>query len=94
MKKLAFDELARQWKEDTQFLSNVGAIIDHPAYEHIISLGEEMVPYIIQDMLENGPNHWFNALSRITGANPITKDIVGNLDKMADAWITWYNNRL
>ncbi len=53
-----------------------------------------MVPYIIQDMLENGPNHWFNALSRITGANPITKDIVGNLDKMADAWITWYNNRL
>ena len=33
------------------------------------------------------------ALTAITGENPITEDIAGNIQKMAEAWLNWGKNK-
>jgi hypothetical protein len=60
----------------------------HPAYQEIISLGLPIVPLLLQD-LEKEPEHWSYALEKITGANPVSAEDVGNLDRMAAAWLRW-----
>jgi hypothetical protein len=44
---------------------------DHPAYRRIIDMGRDTVPYILEDLVQNGPDDWFWALTTITGENPI-----------------------
>jgi hypothetical protein len=84
-----FRELAAKWRAETKFVSNVSKRSLHPAYQRIIGMGEAVVPLILQDLQENGPDDWFWALSAITGENPITEGIAGNTDAMAQAWLKW-----
>ncbi len=49
----------------------------------------DAVPFILKDLIANGPDDWFWALSKITGENPITEDIAGDMNKMTEAWLTW-----
>jgi len=49
-------------------------------------MGEAVVPNILAAM-EAEPDFWFAALRRITGANPITPDIQGELHAMTQAWL-------
>jgi hypothetical protein len=85
-------ELADRWKRETKFLSNVTAKSTHIAYQRIIGMGPAAVPFIIRDLEDNGPNDWFWALHAITGENPITEDIAGNMVSMTEAWTKWWNN--
>ena len=39
--------------------------------------------------LEGGAGHWHRALRRITGADPVTDEIRGDVNKMAEAWLRW-----
>ena len=41
----------------------------HPAYQQIIGMGADAVPFILLEMEEHG-GYWFWALSAITGQNP------------------------
>jgi hypothetical protein len=84
-----FKVLATMWKAETRFLSNVTTKSMHIAYQRIIGMGPNAVPLILRDLIENGPNDWFWALSVITDANPITNDIAGNMQAMTEAWISW-----
>lgn len=83
-----FMRLADQWVEDTGHLSNVATKARHPAYQAIIQMGEEAIPFLLRE-LERSPNDWFAALYRITGADPIQKSSYGIVEEMADAWIAW-----
>lgn len=46
------------------------------------------LPLILED-LRALPKPWFNALQSITGADPISADMAGNLKKMTAAWLAW-----
>ncbi len=65
-----FQELARQWKDETLVLSSITAMATHPAYQQIIGMGKDAVPLILAE-LKQQPAHWFWALRAITGEDPV-----------------------
>lgn len=84
-----FRELTDQWKFDTGHLSVASKIAMHPAYQRIIAMGEQAIPYILSD-LQQESHHWFWALSVITDDAPtIPDDDKGNIRAMSNAWIEW-----
>jgi EAL domain-containing protein (putative c-di-GMP-specific phosphodiesterase class I) len=86
--EITFLELAEQWQRETGMLSVTSKISMHPAYQRIIGMGQPVVPLIMRE-LEREPDHWFVALSAITGANPVKPEQRGRLKQMAQAWIEW-----
>lgn len=86
-----FLDLSNEWKEATGFLSSVTQICTHPSYQQIIGMGEVVVPWIIS-ALRREPDHWFWALSAITGRDPVRQEHRGNLQAMAEDWIEWYQS--
>ena len=83
-----FRRLATTWRDETAYVSSSTQMFAHPAYQEIIRMGEPVVPLLLQD-LEQDPDHWFHALRVITGANPVSAEESGNLDKMTAAWLRW-----
>jgi hypothetical protein len=83
-----FRRLEAQWRADTEFLSDAGKIINHPAFQAIIALGDGVVPIMLHD-LEGRPSLWVWALPEITGANPVPAAEAGNIRKMTAAWLKW-----
>jgi hypothetical protein len=69
-----FRRLAATWKAETELVSKV----TKPA-----------IPLILKDLSEHGPDDWFWALTAITDDNPITEDISGDMQAMAEAWLQW-----
>lgn len=83
-----FRTLADEWKRDTRFLSSTNALAMHPAYQRIIGLGPQVIPYILAD-LQNEPGHWFWALTALTGENPVPPEDQGRIPAMSAAWLKW-----
>lgn len=83
-----FDELAKQWREETKYSSVAKRIAEHPAYRKIVAMGQTAIPLILAD-LEQKPDHWFHALREISGVNPVPEESRGKLREMADAWLKW-----
>lgn len=83
-----FRRLAAQWQRDTQFLSDTGKIIRHPAFQEIVSLGDAVVPLMLADR-NASPALWVWALPDITGEDPVPADDRGNIRKMGEAWVRW-----
>ena len=83
-----FNELAEQWRVETILHSNSAMIVNHPAYREIISMGEPVVPLILENMRETG-GHWFKALRDITGANPVKRSDRGKIMVMQESWLEW-----
>src|SRR5688572_5568498 len=81
-------QLETQWKADTEFLSDAGKIVKHPAFRAIIALGEPVVPLLLKD-LEGKSSLWVWALPEITGENPVSEADGGNIRKMTEAWLEW-----
>ncbi len=51
-------------------------------------MGWEALPLIVRDLKESKAD-WFWALTAITGENPISEEIAGNIKKMTEAWLQW-----
>ena len=83
-----FNRLAEQWKEDTAIFSTFQEKAMNPAYQQIIGMGPSAVPFILKD-LSDKPDHWFWALSAITGANPVKKEHRGKIEEMVQDWLDW-----
>ena len=66
-----FSELSKQWIKETAFHSNDYFIVNHPAYQQIVALGEAALPLIFREM-EKGETavHWPHVLSAVTGSDP------------------------
>jgi hypothetical protein len=84
-----FNKFAKTWKLETELVSKVTKKFMHPAYQKIIGMGESAIPLILKDLIENGPEDWFWALTAITDENPIREDIAGNMVAMTEAWLQW-----
>jgi hypothetical protein len=85
-----FQRLAAVWRAETGHLSSITKMFNHPAYQEIIALGQDVVPSLLRD-LEKEPEHWFAALRAITGAQPVPPEDRGQIDKMVEAWLRWAN---
>ncbi|MGY6742503.1 MAG: hypothetical protein ACXIUQ_07200 [Cecembia sp.] len=85
-----FLKLKDIWKQETLFQSSGTAVISNSSYRKIIGLGETVLPWIIRELRRND-DHWFYALEKITGKNPIKKENVGNINKMKEDWLDWAN---
>lgn len=84
-----FRSLADEWRRQTAGLPRVKDRLSHPVYLQIIDWGEDAVPHILSELMNREPDHWFEALSQITGANPVPLQSRGNVREMADAWVRW-----
>ena len=66
-------------------------MIAHPSYLRIIGLARQSTGYAIERMLlqelEAEPDHWFEALTAITGDNPVQPE--DDFDAAVEAWIAW-----
>jgi hypothetical protein len=49
-------------------------------------MGPAAVPLILRE-LERQPDHWFWALTAITGEDPVRPEDAGNIERMAQAWL-------
>lgn len=93
MIKEEFKELCHKWHKDTDGLSSVQKKLRHPAYLKIVAAGQQVVPFILEELINHG-GHWFIALHTLTGANPIRR---GNgtlldhptMDECIDSWARW-----
>jgi hypothetical protein len=86
-----FKALVDQWHEERGSTSSTTKIVMCPSYQKIIGMGEKALPFIFGDMAENHnrPDHWFWALSMITGADPIPVEIYGQHRAMSKVWLSW-----
>jgi len=90
---IRFGNLEYDWKESTSMLSSITEIAMHPSYQQIIGMGPTVIPFILLSM-KREPNHWFWALSAITGENPIPTEHRGKIKEMSDAWFDWGKKHL
>ncbi len=83
-----FLQLLSEWRKETAFQSSPRVITGHSAYQEIIDIGKPVLPFIFEDMQENG-GWWYPALRAITGDNPVPKDARGNRTLNDEAWLRW-----
>ncbi len=83
-----FTELADRWYMETCLMSNSERAAAHPDHMEIISMGEPVVPLILERM-QDGRGHWDYALGNITGANPVKRADWGNIAAIHAAWLEW-----
>ncbi len=83
-----FRQLAERWRRDTEFCSSLTEIVLHPAYQQIIGMGRAAIPLILEE-LQREPDHWFWAVTAITGEDPVSPIARGHVPAMTDAWLTW-----
>jgi hypothetical protein len=83
-----FRRLRAEWEDQTINLSSLDEMFSNAAYKAIIEMGKPALPYLFTE-LKTSPHHWFYALRKITGEDPIPKSAAGNLQKMASAWLKW-----
>jgi hypothetical protein len=81
-----FQRLARQWYRETAKFSLIQKKAMHPAYQRIIGMGPDALPWIFRE-LETSRGHWLWALTAITG-----KDVAKpeqTFDEAVDEWLKW-----
>jgi hypothetical protein len=89
-----FRDLASQWQQERNPLSsNAWDNVLNPAYQRIIGMGTDAVPFILgelrQELKKGEPDDWFMALWAITGENPVPAESRGKIREMAKAWLEW-----
>jgi len=83
-----FRRLESLWTAETGHLSSTTKIVNHPAFQEILTLGPTVIPLMLRD-LEARPRRWVWALPRIAGVDPISESDYGNITKMSQAWLRW-----
>jgi len=88
-----FNHLAHSWKVESNYMSDGGS--GCPSYQAIMYMGDHAIPYILRDLRDNGPDHWFVALRTIvaitSGLEPpeIPEEARGKMDVVTDIWLEW-----
>lgn len=97
---MTFEELAKQYENDTRFHSFAHCMKKSPAYQNLVDIGEEIVPSILQGLKDNtiGGVAWFLILEAITGEIPLKPEIENGWAKIKvedtrQAWIKWGEKR-
>ena len=86
--RLKFNRLSKRWKRETAHLSFVEQMVLHPAYREIIAMGPVAIPMVL-DELKREPDFWFWALRSLTGEDPVTENMRGDVIAMTRTWLKW-----
>jgi hypothetical protein len=81
--------LLARWREETAPLSSSTRRHAHPAYQEIIALGAEALPFLLRDLERTRDGHLSKALAAITGAHPVPAEARGRIAEVAEAWLRW-----
>ncbi len=81
-----FNELAAHWYRETRKLSAADQMVLHPAYQKIIGMGKDALPFIFKE-LKRTRGHWIWALVMIL-RDDIAKPEM-NFKQAVDAWLDW-----
>jgi hypothetical protein len=81
-----FSVLAAEWREATAFESNVERMVLNSAYQRIIGLGPQVLPYMLKD-LDETHDHWFWALMAIAGEDKASGQT--SVGAATEAWLAW-----
>src|SRR5271156_3047481 len=81
-----FNELARIWYLETGKLSSAEQIILHPAYQQIIGMGRDALPFIFKE-LKRTRGHWIWALAMIERDDKAKPGM--KFREAVDAWLEW-----
>lgn len=86
-----FHEEVGRWKNATGHLSSITKAIAHPSYLRVIGLARNSTSHEIERLLlrelESEPDHWFAALSAVTGEDPVKPEY--DFDEAVEAWLAW-----
>jgi hypothetical protein len=87
----AFREHSERWKKDTRHLSSTTKMISHPSYLRIIGLTSKSRGHGLERLLlrelQSEPDHWFAALTAISGEDPVRPE--DDFDQAVQAWLEW-----
>jgi len=83
-----FCRLAAEWKYDTYWTSSVTKKVLHPCYQKIIGMGPIAVGWILETM-SHEVDFWFDALTAITGEQPVPIEHAGDIQAMTNDWLEW-----
>lgn len=83
-----FRRLATVWRNETAHFSSPRKYNEHPAYQEIIGMGWDVVPFLLAEIASTR-EFWFHALKCITGESPVLPEARGKLDQVAAAWLQW-----
>jgi hypothetical protein len=83
-----FIRLRDEWRKQRGHSSSTVDLVMHSAYQSIIGMGWEAVPFILTE-LQAGPDRWFWALRAITEEDPVREQDHGNSEAMRRAWLDW-----
>lgn len=83
-----FDTLTEQWEMDCMFSSSSTEMHMHPAYQQVIGLGPEVIPFVLRAM-NDGQFHWDHALRALTRDDPVPEDSAGDMVKAQNSWMKW-----
>jgi hypothetical protein len=83
-----FRQLEAAWMAEVGHHSSTTKLVNHPAFQEIIRLGQVVVPFMLPD-LEKRPRLWVWALPDITGADPVAVEDRGDIARMSEAWLRW-----
>jgi hypothetical protein len=83
-----FNKLRDEWKTKRGHEPSTTKIILIPAYQKIIGMGQDAIPFLLRE-LETDLDNWFWALMMITDDDPVPKELRGDGEAMAKAWIQW-----
>ena len=86
-----FNRLASTWRSEVQFSSSLDEIIFNFSYQRIIGLGVDALPLILRE-LSRSLEHWFWALSAISGHEPDIEE-EGDMEALQQAWLKWGRER-
>jgi hypothetical protein len=86
--KSEFIHLASQWIQSVEGMSSTVEMAKHPTYQKIVSMGEMVIPFLLEDLRQN-PLYWLPALRQITQQNPVKPEQRGKIKQMAEAWLNW-----
>lgn len=84
----SFYAVLRRWQSETSIFSDPTVITSHPSYEAIVNMGSKVVPLIIGELNLESSLVVFT-LEDITGEKPYSREEVGDIKAMANAWLLW-----
>jgi hypothetical protein len=85
-----FREAVAEWRDATWFKSSLVNRISHPAYLRIVGLGQQAIPWILQELRQQ-PDYWFPALEALTRDKFSPK--ATSMKELYEAWLKWGEER-
>jgi hypothetical protein len=83
-----FQRLLERWKAETSHISRRDLVYLHEAYQQIIGMGKEALPFIFRELEQNG-GRWFWALKSITLHEPFKGERGISQQRVTQAWLEW-----